>query len=144
MNAEVVLQVFLPYHASPNFPRMLSILTIPTTSPYYAPFAPLIRNAQPLPRTYIATAISPAKEASLRLLRDVVGSVQLALRERVVHRALLNFWSATIVELLEKSNVTEGVVKALVEAFVEITSASEGGQDVNVSPVSPRSGPSRS
>lgn len=132
MNAETVIQVFLPYHESPNFARMLSILTIPPTSPYFAPFAPLIKDAQTLPRAYIATAISPAKEPSLRLLNATVGSVVEALREGVVHRALLNFWSATIVELLEKKNVTEGLVKCLVEAFVGILSTIEGGQDVNV------------
>jgi U3 small nucleolar RNA-associated protein 10 len=134
MNAELVLQVFLPYHESPNFARMLSILTIPPTSPYFAPFAPLIKDAQALPRAYIATAISPAKEPSLRLLNDVVGMVPQALREGSVHRAMLNFWSATIVELLEKKSVSEGLVKSVVEAFVGILTTEDGGQDANVSP----------
>lgn len=133
MNADLVLEVFLPYHASPNFPRMLSILTISPQSPYYAPFHPLIKDAQPLPRSYIATAISPAKEPSLRLLNDVVGMVPLALREDAVHRPMLNFWSATIVELLEKKYGSEGSVKALVEAFVIVLSRPNAGLDVNVS-----------
>lgn len=135
MNAEVVLQVFLPYHASPNFPRMLSILTIPPTSPYFAPFAPLIKDAQPLPRSYISTAISPAKESSLRLLTDVVGMVPRVLGEGAVHRAMLNFWSGVIVELLEKPSGgkgAEGMVKALVETFAIVLSTPEAGQDVNV------------
>jgi U3 small nucleolar RNA-associated protein 10 len=117
MNAELVLQVFLPYHESPNFARMLSILTIPPASPYFAPFAPLVKDAQTLPRAYIATAISPAKEPSLRLLNDVVGMVPLALREGVEHRALLNFWSASIVALLEKKNITEGMVQSRSQGY---------------------------
>jgi U3 small nucleolar RNA-associated protein 10 len=136
MNVETLIQVFLPYHESQNFPRMLSILSIPPTSVYHAPFQPLIRTAQPVPRSYIVTAISPAKEPSLRLLRDVVGSVHLALQEGVAHRALLAFWSASIIELLESGRngkgVKEGVVVALVEAFVEILYTPGAGQDVNV------------
>jgi U3 small nucleolar RNA-associated protein 10 len=114
---------------------MLSILTIPPTSPYFAPFAPLIKDAQPLPRSYISTAISPAKESSLRLLTDVVGMVPRALSEGPVHRAMLNFWSGVIVELLEKPSGgkgAEGMVKALVEAFEIVLSTPEAGQDVNV------------
>ena len=143
MNVETLIQVFLPYHESQNFPRMLSILTIPPTSIYHAPFQPLIRTAQPVPRSYIVKAISPAKEPSLRLLRDVVGSVHLALQEGVAHRALLAFWSAAIIELLESGRngkgIKEGVVIPLVEAFVEVLSTSGAGQDVNVRPLPFRS-----
>jgi U3 small nucleolar RNA-associated protein 10 len=137
MNAEVVLQVFLPYHQSPNFPRMLSILTIPKTSRYFAPFDSLIKNAQPLPRSYITQSVSPSRDKSLRLLMDVAGMVQVALADNVVHRGLLAFWSATMVELIESERsgkgVGEGLVKVLVEAFVGIMETPKGGQDVNVS-----------
>lgn len=137
MNAEVVLQVFLPYHQSPNFPRMLSILTIPKTSRYFAPFDPLIKNAQPLPRSYITQSVSPSRDKSLRLLMDVAGMIQVALADNVVHRGLLAFWSATMVELIESERagkgVGEGLVKVLVEAFVGILETPKGGQDVNVS-----------
>jgi len=137
MNAEVVLQVFLPYHQSPNFPRMLSILTIPKASRYFAPFDPLIKNAQPLPRSYITQSVSPSRDKSLRLLMDVAGMVQVALADNVVHRGLLAFWSATMVELIESERsgkgVGEGLVKVLVEAFVGILETPKGGQDVNVS-----------
>jgi U3 small nucleolar RNA-associated protein 10 len=137
MNADAVLQVFLPYQESPNFARMLAILTIPTTSPYHAPFSPLIKSAQPLPRTYIATAISPARDRSLRLLNDVAGTIKVALDEDVVHRALLAFWTSTMVELLDKvrtgKGVNEGMVKIMVEAFVTILSNKGSGSDVCVS-----------
>lgn len=138
LNAETVLQVFLPYHQSPNFPRMLAILTLPATSAYYAPFTALIKNAQPVPRAYITTSISPAKDKSLRLLTDVAGMIEQALAEKVVHRALLTFWSATLVELIQKEQAgtaktgTEGLVKVLVQAFVGILSTTNAGPDVNV------------
>lgn len=137
MNGEMVLQVFLPYHESPNFTRMLSILTIPQTSRYHAPFAALIKSPQSIPRSYITQAVSPARDKSLRLLTDVAGMVQIALRDNTVHRALLAFWSATMVELIEAERagqgVGEGLVKVLVEAFVTILETPKGGQDVNVS-----------
>jgi U3 small nucleolar RNA-associated protein 10 len=136
MNAETLLQVFLPYHSSPNFPRILAILTIPATSPWSAPFAPLIKTPQIIPRSYITTAISPDRERSLRLLGDVVGMIRTAIVEGTVHRALLGFWTGVMVELLEKAKlgkVNESLVKVLVEEFVHILTTSEGGQDVNVS-----------
>lgn len=137
MNAEVVLQVFLPYHQSSNFPRMLSILSIPQKSRYHAPFAPLVKDAQPLQRSYITQSISPSRDKSLRLLIDVAGMVQSALAEGVVHRGLLAFWSATMVELIETERAGKGVgealVKVLVEAFVGILETPHGGEDVNVS-----------
>ncbi|WRT69783.1 uncharacterized protein IL334_006774 [Kwoniella shivajii] len=135
MNAEILLQVFLPYHESPNFPRILAILTIPQNSPYYAPFFPLIKNAQPIPRSYITTVISPARDKSLHLLTDVAGMVEQAIKEKVVYRALLTFWTATMVDLLEGGNagkgVHEGLVKVMVEAFVIILSTPQGGEDVS-------------
>ncbi len=137
MNAETVLQVFLPYHESPNFARMLAILTFPTTSPYYAPFVPLIKSAQPLPRSYITTAISPEREKSLRLLSDMAGMVKQAMDGGVVHRALLAFWTSTMVGLLENARagkgVNEGMVKIMVEAFVTILSTAGSNPDVCVS-----------
>ncbi|OCF41969.1 hypothetical protein I317_04161 [Kwoniella heveanensis CBS 569] len=135
MNADVLLEVFLPYHESPNFPRILAILTISQTSPYYAPFSPLIKNAQAIPRSYIATAISPAKDKSLHLLTNVAGLAQQAIKEKIVHRALLTFWSAIMVDLLEGAKsgkgVQEGLVKVMVEVFVTILSTPNGGEDVN-------------
>ncbi len=136
MNADTVLQVFLPYHESPNFPRMLAILTFSPTSPYYAPYSALTKKAQPLPRSYITNMISSSRDPSLHLLSDLVGTVKQALDEGVMHRALLAFWTSTIVELLEKgrtgSGLSEGIVKILVEAFVIVMQSRGAGQDVNV------------
>ena len=137
MNPEAVLQVFLPYHSTPNFARIIAILTIPNDSPYHAPFAPLVKKAQPIPRSYISTIISPEKERSLRLLEDVVDLVKQAQGEGVVHRAMLSFWSGIIVDLLERyqagSNPPEGLIKNLVQSFVDLLSIKAGGADLNVS-----------
>ena len=137
MNAETLLQAFLPYHESQNFPRMLSILTLPITSRYRAPFAALIKAAQPIPRSYITTAISPERDRSLRLLNDVAGMIHKAMEEDIVHRALLGFWSSTMVDLVDKSrtgkSVNEEMVKILVETFVTILSTGGGSIDISVS-----------
>ena len=137
MNAEVLLQVFLPYHSSPNFARVLAILTLPVESPYHVPFATLIKQAQPVPRSYITTVIAPEREKSLRLLSDIAGMVRVALYENTIHRALLAFWVGVMVELLEKSRhgkgVGEGLVNVLVETFIGILTTSQSGKDVNVS-----------
>ncbi|EAL19068.1 hypothetical protein CNBH1700 [Cryptococcus deneoformans B-3501A] len=135
MNVDEVLRSFLPYHESPNFPRILAIVTIPKTSPYYATFAPLVKDAQPIPRSYIVTSISPAKDKSLVLLGDIASMVQQAVKEGVVHHALLTFWTATMVDLLEGARhgkgANEGVVKQLVESFVTLLETPKAGEDVN-------------
>ncbi|TXT12979.1 hypothetical protein VHUM_01380 [Vanrija humicola] len=135
-NTEVLLQVFLPYHDSPNFARILAILSLPTSSPYSAPFAPLVKAAQQVPREYITTAVSSARDPSLRLLTDVAESVKVAVDEKTVHRALLAFWTATLVDLLERTRssngrIAEGVVKVLVETFVTLLSTPHTGPEVN-------------
>lgn len=137
MNAEVVLQVFLPYHDSPNFARMLAILDLPKTSPYHAPFSALAKRSQPVPREYITSAISSARDPSLRLLTDVCTSVQRALEELTVHRSLLAFWTATLVDLLNRARngsggrIPEGTVKILVETFTTLLSTRRAGSEVN-------------
>lgn len=135
MNAEITLQVFLPYHDSPNFARILAILSIPSESAYHAPFAPLVKKPQPVAREYITSAISSARDPSLRLLTDLAESLKIAHTEGCTHRALLAFWSATLVDLLERSRSTgrvpEGVVKILVEAFVTLLSTPGVSAEVN-------------
>ena len=137
MNAEVVLQVFMPYHSTPNFARILDILTLSKSSPYHAPFAPLVKDAQPIPRTYISSAISPQKDRSLRLAADVLGLVKRAQKEGVLYRALLSFWTGVIVDLLDQyqagTTPSEGLVKLLIETFVDLLTAKGGGPDLNVS-----------
>ena len=139
MNAEIVLQVFLPYHETQNFARILAILTVPLESPYYAPFSSLVKKSQPIPRSYISNDISAKRDPSLRLLTDVVGLIKAALKEGVVHRALLAFWSGVVVDLLQTGGTRleneEGTVKILVEAFVGVLTTKHGGKDVNVSAV---------
>ncbi|BEI90452.1 uncharacterized protein CcaverHIS019_0305220 [Cutaneotrichosporon cavernicola] len=143
MNSEALLQTFLPYHDSQNFARMLAILSLPQSSPYHAPFAPLIKKAQPVPREYITNAVSSARDPSLRLLSNLVGSVQAALEEGVTHRALLAFWSATLVDLIQRARtgaggrMPEGVVKLLVEAFAFLLSAHKAGPEVNAAVYAP-------
>lgn len=135
MNAEATLQVFLPYHDSPNFARILAIVNLPTDSPYHVPFAPLAKKAQPVAREYITSAVSSARDPSLRLLTDLAESLKTAHTEGCTHRALLAFWSATLVDLLERSRSTgrvpEGVVKILVEAFVTLLSTPGVSAEVN-------------
>jgi U3 small nucleolar RNA-associated protein 10 len=137
MNAEMLLQIFLPYHSSPNFPRILAILTLPPTSPWHAPFISLIKSPQAIPRSYITAAISPEREKSLRLFGQVAGMLKEALTEGIVHRALLGFWTGLMVDSLEKiknGQINEGMVKMLVESFVDILITPGAGQDVNVGP----------
>ena len=67
--------------------------------------------------------------------------VQAAITEGTVHRGLLAFWSATMVELIESERsgkgVSEALVKVLVEAFVGVLETPKAGPDVNVSTAVP-------
>ncbi|KAL7425209.1 snoRNA-binding rRNA-processing protein utp10 [Cryptotrichosporon argae] len=135
LNANTVIQVFLPYHDSPNFARMLAILTLAPSSAYHAPFAALVQKAQPVPRAYLATHLSATRDPSLRLLTDAASMIRRALDEDVVHRALLTFWTGLLVDMIEVAGkgvaLGEATVKVFVEAFVDVLSTPNTGADVN-------------
>jgi U3 small nucleolar RNA-associated protein 10 len=138
MNVGAVIQAFLPYHESTQFPRILAILQLDPKSPYYNLLHPLQKTPQTLDRALIVRYMSPAKDSSLFVLQDIMNLLAQAEQERAVHRALVNFWGAVMLDFvermrLEKNGIPEPVVKILVEGFIKVLSCQHGGADFAVS-----------
>lgn len=130
MNADSCLRAFLPYHEAPQFPRMLAILRLEQTSPYYYLLHPLQKSPQPLSRELLTRYMTIQKDPSLAMLRDVLGMLPAAATSS--HRTLLNFWSATFVEYVERvrqGGIPDQVVKVLVEGLVTALNVKKTGPD---------------
>lgn len=139
LNVDAVIEAFLPYHDSTQFPRMLAIIRLESTnkSPYFSLLHPLQKSPQTLDRSLLIRYMAPAKDKSLFILQRVLALLPKAAEEGVTHRTLLNFWGAILVEFLEKirgeGGVPENVVKALVEGFVRALTVERAGPDFAVS-----------
>lgn len=134
MNVESCVRAFLPYHESPQFPRVLAILRLEKNSPYYYLLHPLQKAPQTVPRTLLIHYMTIAKDPSLTLLREILGMLPQAAAQKALHRSLLTFWSATTVEYVERvrqdrGGIPEAVIKVLVEGLVHALNASSSGPD---------------
>lgn len=135
LNVDPVIEAFLPYHDSPQFPRILSIIRLDPKlkSPYYSLLNPMQKSPTTLDRGLLCRYMSPAKDKSLFLLQRIMGMLSKAVEEGAGFRTLFSFWSATMVEFLEKirgeGGVPEAVVKALVDGFVRALVIERGGRD---------------
>lgn len=139
MNVDSVIDALLPYHDSNQFPRMLAIIRLDPNhkSPYFSLLHPLQKAPSLLDRSLLIRYMSPAKDKSLFLLQRISDMLPRAAEEQVAGKTLLAFWSAIMVEFLEKirgeGGVPENVVKTLVEALVKSLSIEHGGADLAVS-----------
>lgn len=130
MNTDSCLRAFLPYHEAPQFPRMLAILRLEQSSPYYYLLHPLQKSPQPLSRELLIRYMTVQKDPSLAMLRDVLAMLPAAAQSS--HRTLLNFWSATLVEYIERirqGGIPDAVVKVLVEGLVTALNVTKSGSD---------------
>ncbi|KAJ9106769.1 hypothetical protein QFC19_003082 [Naganishia cerealis] len=137
MNVGAVIQAFLPYHESSQFPRILAILKLDQQSPYYNLLHPLQKTPQVLDRALLVRYMSPTKDSSLFVLQDVMNLLAQAEQERAVYRALVNFWGTVMLDFvermrLEKNGIPEPVVKILVEGYIRVLSCQHGGPDFAV------------
>ncbi|PWN24696.1 hypothetical protein BDZ90DRAFT_234655 [Jaminaea rosea] len=100
-NAVVVLRAFLPFHSTPQFARMLNILSISKES-HLAFLLPIQKAAQPLPTSVLLSALlAPASSShSLDALRLVGGVLPT---DKEPHRAQVLFWSSTLVQFCARS-----------------------------------------
>ncbi|SPO26859.1 related to UTP10 - nucleolar protein, component of the small subunit processome [Ustilago trichophora] len=102
-SVEDVLAAFLPYHDTQQFARMLSICKL-DDKPHLQFLLSVKKTASPLPAGVLHAAIlAPATTtASLDLLRWISGLVanHAAAELHVApHRALVNFWTSTLVQV---------------------------------------------
>ncbi|KAF8999772.1 hypothetical protein BDQ17DRAFT_1360346 [Cyathus striatus] len=114
-NLESLLALFLPYHESPHFAKMVTILHIKNNSPWTF-LVPYKSAAQSLPRVSLVTEMLRNSDVA----RFVVSLLPLSIKEGQMHRTLLAFNAATIHEYLQRSkSLNEGTVAYLLPALLE-------------------------
>ncbi|KAG5718058.1 U3 small nucleolar RNA-associated protein 10, partial [Termitomyces sp. T112] len=114
-NIEAVLSLFLPYHESPHFTKMLSILHIKQNSTWSF-LLPFKSAAQNLPRMSLVTEMLRNTDVS----RFVTSLLPSALKENRSHRVLLAFNAACLHDFVSRSKaLDEGTVAYLLPALLE-------------------------
>ncbi|KAG6857013.1 hypothetical protein H0H87_010685 [Tephrocybe sp. NHM501043] len=114
-NVEAVLTLFLPYHESPHFTKMISILNIKPNSTwsFLLPFKSATQN---LPRMSLVTEMLRNTDVS----RFVTSLLPSALKEQRSHRVLLAFNAACLHDFISRSKaIDEGTVAYLLPALLE-------------------------
>ncbi|KAG5644278.1 hypothetical protein DXG03_008763 [Asterophora parasitica] len=114
-NVDAVLALFLPYHESPHFTKMISLLHIKQNSTWNF-LLPFKSAAQNLPRMSLVTEMLRNTDVS----RFVTSLLPKALKEGHSHRVLLAFNAACLHDFVSRSQeLNEGTVAYLLLALVE-------------------------
>ncbi|CAK5279397.1 unnamed protein product, partial [Mycena citricolor] len=114
-NVESILALFLPYHESPHFAKMLSILHIKPNSTwiFLLPFKAAAQNIQ---RPALVTEMLKNADAT----HFVVNLLPSALKGGYSHHTLLAFNAATVHDYLKRAkSLDEGTLALLLSAFLE-------------------------
>jgi U3 small nucleolar RNA-associated protein 10 len=102
-NVKAVLGLFLPYHETPQFAQMLQLLQVDKV-PELKCLVPVKKALQTLPRHTLASYMleSPA------FMTFVVTLLPVAIKKKTYHRALLAFWTASLVSYINgKDSVSQ-------------------------------------
>ncbi|GLB44223.1 putative U3 small nucleolar RNA-associated protein 10 [Lyophyllum shimeji] len=113
-NVESILSLFLPYHESPHFTKMISILHIKQNSTWSF-LLPFKSAAQNLSRMALVTEMLRNSDVS----RFVTSLLPSALKEGRPHRVLLAFNAACLHDFISRSQaLDEGTVAYLLPALL--------------------------
>ncbi|EIW76657.1 hypothetical protein CONPUDRAFT_168479 [Coniophora puteana RWD-64-598 SS2] len=112
-NVEDVLALFLPYHDSPHFAKMLSILHIKSNS-RFGFLLPFKSTAKPLPRTALIKGMVNNKDVA----RFVAEMYPNAIAASTTHRALLAFQSATMHDYISSVSLDESILAMLLPSIL--------------------------
>ncbi|KAJ7740997.1 hypothetical protein B0H14DRAFT_3515417 [Mycena olivaceomarginata] len=114
-NVEPILALFLPYHESPHFAKMLSILHIKPNS-VWSFLLPFKAAAQNVPRVSLVTEMLKNSDAT----RFIVNLLPTAIKASSSHHTLLAFNAATIHDYLTRTKtLDEGTLAHLLPALIE-------------------------
>ncbi|KAF8630264.1 hypothetical protein AX17_005450 [Amanita inopinata Kibby_2008] len=114
-NVDEVLALFLPYHETPHFAKMITILHIKPNS-LWSFLLPYKTAAQSLHRLPLVTEMLRNTDVA----RFVTSLLPFAIKENRVHRVLLTFNAATLHDFITRSkNMNEGTVAFLLPALLE-------------------------
>ncbi|KDQ24027.1 hypothetical protein PLEOSDRAFT_1068022 [Pleurotus ostreatus PC15] len=124
-NVDAILTLFLPYHESPHFTKMLTILHIPPSSPwsFLRAHKAAATNVQ---RASLVTEMLKNSPAA----RVVAGLLPNAMRDGHHYRALTAFHAATLHDFIMRSEgVDEGTVAYVLPACVDPLKSPSAGKD---------------
>ncbi|KAK7055439.1 U3 small nucleolar RNA-associated protein 10 [Favolaschia claudopus] len=114
-NVQSLLALFLPYHESPHFAKMLSILHIQPNSTWSF-LLPFKAAAQNVPRVALVTEMLKNSDAT----RFILDLLPAAVNKKTSHRTLLAFNAATIHDYLTRIKaLDEGTLAHLLPALLE-------------------------
>ncbi|TFK24886.1 hypothetical protein FA15DRAFT_669091 [Coprinopsis marcescibilis] len=114
-NIDALMTLFLPYHETPHFTKMISILELkPNTR--WGFLIPYKTAAQNVPRVSLVSEMLRNGDVA----RFVAALLPDAVKEGRVHRTLLAFNAATIHEFIKRSkSLDEGTVAFLLPSLLE-------------------------
>ncbi|EPQ56067.1 hypothetical protein GLOTRDRAFT_129071 [Gloeophyllum trabeum ATCC 11539] len=114
-NVENVLRLFLPYHDSPHFAKMVSILHLDKQSKW-AFLLPFKAAAQYLPRTALVTEMTRNTD----LARFVASLFPSALEESSTYRALVAFHTGALLDFIAATkSLNEGQLAFVLPALLK-------------------------
>ncbi|KAG1852147.1 hypothetical protein DFJ58DRAFT_791745 [Suillus subalutaceus] len=113
-NVDAILSLFFPYHESPHFVKMLSILHISSSS-IFSFLLPFKSAAMPLARSSMVKAMA----ANQAVARFIASLLPTAMRGSCSHRTLVAFNAATMHDYIASSSaLDEGIVAFLLSALL--------------------------
>ncbi|EJU00234.1 hypothetical protein DACRYDRAFT_23206 [Dacryopinax primogenitus] len=123
-NIDGVMECFLPYHDSPLFVRILSILHLNRSAGgiNWTFLEAFKKINQSMPRDSLLLAMEKDSE----LLRFVVNMLPKGLEESTAHRALINFYTVTLLGFIKRQKtIDENISAILLPAFSRIPDYSD-------------------
>ncbi|KAF8259327.1 armadillo-type protein [Lactarius quietus] len=114
-NVEEVLSLFLPYHDTPHFAKMVSILHVQPNAHWN--FLNAYKSAaQSVPRTVLVTEMV----RNVTVARFVASALPKTVKHRTAHRALVAFHTAALFEYISRIKAPDdGVLAFLLPAMLE-------------------------
>ncbi|KAH8987299.1 hypothetical protein EDB92DRAFT_1876367 [Lactarius akahatsu] len=114
-NVEDVLSLFLPYHDTPHFAKMITILRVEPDAPWN--FLNAYKSAaQSVPRTALVTEMV----RNVAVARFVASALPKAVKDRTAHRVLVAFHTAALFEYISRiKSPDDSVLAFLLPAILE-------------------------
>ncbi|KAI0295094.1 armadillo-type protein [Multifurca ochricompacta] len=114
-NVEDILSLFLPYHDSPHFAKMLTILHLKPDAPWNFLNAYKLAT-QSVPRVALVTEMLN----NVPVARFVASALPTAVKEKTVHRTLVAFHTAALLEYISRiKTLSDDLLAFLLPAMLE-------------------------
>ncbi|EAU87657.2 hypothetical protein CC1G_09118 [Coprinopsis cinerea okayama7 len=114
-NIDSLVSLFLPYHETPHFTKIISILDLKPNT-LWSFLIPYKSAAQNIQRVSLVSEMIK----NVDVARFVTSLLPYAIKGGYAHRTLLSFNAATVHEFIKRSNrLSEGVVAFLLPALLE-------------------------